>query len=206
MKTGLGNWSRKFFPRLHREGLNSNEKEKKKIKKKGKRRKKEEKRAKIYIVIKFECETAWRGMFIRKKKKGERKKGGRFCRETRTKRRKYRFPSRFVWKLCFLSSRGKHAQVCLSSLEKRAFTILGAIAERRSDDTLVSNEIVENFILEETDPPNRIQRVARWFFFSMAKGFLLAKFPLSSFGWISFVRSSKIFPTFCPKDNWLDNR
>lgn len=43
-------------------------------------------------------------------------------------------------------------------------------------------------------------------FFFMAKGFLLAKFPLSSFGWISFVRSSKIFPTFCPKDNWLDNR
>lgn len=82
MKTGLGNWSRKFFPRLHREGLNSNEKEKKKIKKKRKKkkeRKKEEKRAKIYIVIKFECETASRGMFIRKKKKGERKKGEGFA-------------------------------------------------------------------------------------------------------------------------------
>lgn len=56
--------------------MNSNEKEKKKIKKKGKRRKKEEKRAKIYIVIKFECETAWRGMFIRKKKKRREKKKG----------------------------------------------------------------------------------------------------------------------------------
>lgn len=101
MKTGLGNWSRKFFPRLHREGLNSNEKEKKKIKKKGKRRKKEEKRAKIYIVIKFECETASRGMFIRKKKKGERKKRGKVLQRNEDETSKVPFSVAFCLKALF---------------------------------------------------------------------------------------------------------
>lgn len=60
----------------------------------------------------------------KRKKKGEReKKKRRFCRETRTKRRKYRFPSRFVWKLCFLPRKTRTSVSLLSSLEKRAFTL-----------------------------------------------------------------------------------
>lgn len=151
MKTGLGNWSRNFFPRLHREGLNSNEKRRKNKKNKKERKKKREQKfisllnsnvKQPRVVCSYERK--------KRKKKGERKKKEKVLQRNENETSKVPFSVAFCLKALFSPAENTHKCVSPLLVGKARF-YLGAIAERRSDDTLVSfrNEIVENFILEE---------------------------------------------------------
>lgn len=99
----------------------------------------------------------------RKRKKRREKEGEGFAEKRGRNVESTVFASEsFVFSLV---PRKTRTSVCVSPRWKSALLPYLARSPREGgDDTaLVSfrNEIVENFILEETDPPNRIQRVAR---------------------------------------------
>lgn len=185
MKTGLGNWSRNFFPRLHREGLNSNEKRRKNKKNKKERKKKREQKfisllnsnvKQPRVVCSYERK--------KRKKKGERKKKKKEKVLQRNEDETSKVPFSVAFCLKALFSPAENTHKCVSPLlVGKARFYLGAIAERRSDDILVSfrNEIVENFILEE---------ISR---------FLSSKISLT----LSNKFHSEDLEDLYPKDNWL---
>lgn len=157
--------SRNFFPRLHRKGLNE-----KKRRKKEKRKERKKKREQKFISL-LNSNVKRRRVVCsyerRKKKKEKKERKGKVLQRNEDETSKVPFSIAFsrLKALFSLSSRGKHAQVCVSPRWKSALLPYLARSPRKGGDdtTHVSfrNEIVENFILEETDPPNRIQRVAR---------------------------------------------